>query len=259
VLKKESKVVNDADGLLFTCETELLLARESFSPYHPKKEHNVGYGIEPPPLYNQEMLAAFNEHCPGLNRAPYLLFLSRIHPKKGVDLLIKAYSDLHESINSTGGLMPKLVIAGPGLDTPFGKILQQELAKSTKVKDDVFFPGMLAGEAKWGAFYGCEAFVLPSHQENFGIAVAEALACGKPVLISNQVNIWHEVMSEGGGMIEKDNLSGVQNMLKQWINLAAEEKAQFNNRALTAYQKHFTIHAAAKKFLTAFSDSTPLN
>ena len=91
------------------------------------------------------------------------------------------------------------MIAGPGLDTAFGREMRQ-LAESLCPQPStltpqpaVFFPDMLTGDAKWGALYGCEAFVLPSHQENFGIAVVEALACGKPVLISNQVNIWREI------------------------------------------------------------------
>ncbi|ASU36707.1 glycosyl transferase family 1 [Mucilaginibacter xinganensis] len=255
----ESKVVNSADGLLFTCETELLLARQTFSSYHPKNEFNVGYGIEAPPLYNQAMSVAFNKLCPELNGEPYMLFLSRIHPKKGVDLLLKAYIDLHKEIKLADGNMPKLVIAGPGMDTRFGKLIQQELVNETGVKGDVFFPGMLTGEAKWGAFYGCDAFVLPSHQENFGIAVAEALACQKTVLITNQVNIWREILNEGAGMVDNDNLSGVQNILKQWVRLTKEEKKQFNNRALIAYQNYFTIDAAAKKMLETFSNSTPLN
>lgn len=53
---------------------------------------------------------------------------------------------------------------------------------------------------KWGAFGAADVFVLPSHQENFGIAVAEALACGTPVLISNKVNIWREIQAGGGGL-----------------------------------------------------------
>lgn len=251
----EGKVVNDADGMLFTCQTELLLARETFRPYHPKKEYNVGYGIAVPPSYSEAMTTAFNTFCPGLDGVPYFLFLSRIHPKKGVDILINAYIDLHRSINSSGGVTPKLVIAGPGINTSLGKIIQQLLLQAPDVSVDIFFPGMLKGSAKWGAFYGCEAFILPSHQENFGIAVVEALACAKPVLISNQVNIWREIMSGGGGIIEDDNLNGVQKMFKRWMSLKAEEKKQLSDNALLTYQNQFTISKFAGNFLSAFIDN----
>jgi glycosyltransferase involved in cell wall biosynthesis len=249
----ENKVVNDADGLLFTCETELLLARQTFKPYHPKNEYNVGYGIAPPPVLHHGMTEAFNELCPGLMGKPYLLFLSRIHPKKGVDMLIKAYISLHKSITAAGGAIPKLVIAGPGIDTAFGKLIQQLLIQEPVVQADVLFPGMLSGNAKWGAFYGCEAFVLPSHQENFGLAVVEALACGKAVLISDQVNIWREIEKEGGAIVAPDTLEGTLGMLKQWLNMGFESKTSMGSMALSAYLKNFEINEVAHFFLKALS------
>ena len=63
---------------------------------------------------------------------------------------------------------------------------------------------MLTGDAKWGAFFASEAFILPSHQENFGIAVAEALGCGKPVLLADKVNIAEEIAEDGAGLMELD-------------------------------------------------------
>ena len=78
--------------------------------------------------------------------------------------------------------------------------------------------GMLSGAAKWGALYGCEAFVLPSHQENFGIAVVEALACGRPVLISDQVNIWREIVEDGAGIAEADTEEGVEKLLRRFLD-----------------------------------------
>ena len=83
--------------------------------------------VEPPPFYLDRMKDAFENACRGLNNAPYLLFLSRIDEKKGVDLLINAYLNVLKSTEENGersalaGLLPKLVIAGPGQDTPFGK------------------------------------------------------------------------------------------------------------------------------------------
>jgi len=250
----ESRVVSEADGLLFTCETELLLARETFSPYHPQKEYNIGYGIEAPPVYSERMTKAFKTSCPDLNDAPYLLFLSRIHSKKGIDLLLKAYLELHNIMKLSSEKLPKLVIAGPGLDSKFGKALMEQLTKTPEFENEVFFPGMLSGEAKWGAFYGCEAFILPSHQENFGIAVVEALACSKPVLISNQVNIWREISSEGGGIIENNTVNGALNMLIRWIDLTPEKKSQMGARALSAYQNHFTLNKTAQKIVKMIND-----
>ncbi|MDF2432481.1 MAG: hypothetical protein JWP44_2112, partial [Mucilaginibacter sp.] len=243
----EQKVVNEADGLLFTCETELVLARETFTPYYPRYEYNIGYGIPPPPVFHFRMSAAFSSHCPGLDEEDYLLFISRIDPKKGIDLLISAYILLHKEFIAAKKKMPKLVIAGPGIDTRFGKELKQQLENAPDVKPHVIFTGMLDGDAKWGAFYGCQAFVLPSHQENFGIAVAEALACGKPVLISEEVNIWREIMTEGGGIVEKDNLTGVLNMLREWLNMSKKKHAEMGDRARTTYRKHFTVSGVTQK------------
>jgi glycosyltransferase involved in cell wall biosynthesis len=165
----EQKLINRADGLLFTCEAELLLARETFTPYHPKRELNVGYGIQEPPAFTPAMRDAFLNKCPEIADKSYILFLSRVHEKKGADLLIKAYSSIRNSSSS------KLIIAGPGMETDYGKSLIQ-IVKEDHLEHSVHFTGMLSGDAKWGAFYGCETFVLPSHQENFGIAVVEALA-----------------------------------------------------------------------------------
>ncbi|MGH7238230.1 MAG: glycosyltransferase, partial [Candidatus Saccharimonadales bacterium] len=231
----ERKVVNDANGLLFTCETEMLLARKAFKPYKPVKEHNAGYGIEAPPVYEKFMTDAFEKLCPGLDGHPYLLFLSRIHQKKGIDLLIKAYISIFNNENKGVAPLPKLVIAGPGLDTSFGKKIQNELMRAPQVKPNVFFPGMLYCDAKWGAFYGCEAFVLPSHQENFGIAVAEALACSKPVLISDQVNIWREIEMGGAGIIGNDFYEGTREALLKWINLNPKNKQVMGINALATY------------------------
>jgi glycosyltransferase involved in cell wall biosynthesis len=258
----EHKVVNQADNLLFTCEEERLLAREPFRPYHPPKESVVGLGVEEPPTQSEAMQQAFHQACPEVKGQPYLLFLSRIHPKKGVDLLIRAYaelarsflSNLQSTINNPQSLFPSLVIAGP-LDSAYAADMQalaeQLLPSSLKTENcklvpSILFPGMLRGDSKWGAFYGCQAFVLPSHQENFGIAVVEALACGKPVLISNKVNIWREIDSEQAGLVAKDSEDGIKEMIEQFLT----EKVTFRNPA-SCFQKYFTVLEAASKLVSA--------
>lgn len=247
----ESKVINNADAVLFTCQSELELARIPFSPYHPKKELNVGYGIKQPPPFVPEMQRAFSSACNQPLNKGYILFLSRLHEKKGVDILIKAYSKF---VNERGDF-PALVIAGPGIETDYGHYLQQLVNSHEGLKKNIYFAGMLQGDAKWGAFYGCEAFILPSHQENFGIAVVEALACGKPVLITNQVNIWKEIGEAAAGLVERDDLSGVENLLLKFATLSHALKMQMSQNAYQCYAKHFSIEQAAKTLMDKISAS----
>ncbi len=250
----EHRVVSEADGVLFTCEQEMKLAREPFRPYRPKRELNVGYGIEEPPSYTDAMREAFQLTCPGLGDRPYLLFLSRIHPKKGVDLLLKAYAQISAKYHGQAA-MPALVIAGP-TNTSYAYQMQQ-LALELKLlnlqdptndesqSSQVHFPGMLQGDAKWGAFYGCDAFVLPSHQENFGIAVVEALACGKPVLISDQVNIFQEVVRDRAGMVCIASHTGVTQILNDWVLNNDQIKPQMRTSARGCFNERFQTSKAA--------------
>jgi len=249
----EKRVVNDADGILFTCQMELLLARETFLCYKPKSEINVGYGIISPPAFSTDQYQAFFKNCPGLNSHKYFLFISRIHQKKGVDLLIKSYAAVAKQGRKN---LPKLVIAGPGLDTSFGEKMVNLAASFPEIKDFVFFPGMLTGDAKWGAFYGCEAFVLPSYQENFGIAVVEAMACQKPVLISNQINIWIEIKEGRAGIVASDSLQGTISMFNDWLSLSDEEQSNMGKRALDVFEKKFNVEYSSSTFLNALSMKT---
>ena len=78
----------------------------------------------------------------------------------------------------------------------------QSLAQRLGIAARVHWPGMLKGDVKWGAFRSAEALILPSHQENFGFVVAEAMACSTPVLVSNKVNIWREVEASRCGFVD---------------------------------------------------------
>lgn len=247
----EHKVIRDAAAMLFTCEQELLLARQTLKPYRPRQEINVGYGISTPPLHSAEIDDAFTKRCPEIQNKTYLLFLSRIHEKKGVDLLIRAYAALRNASATTA--LPDLVIAGPGLDTPYGRDMQ-DLASQLCPPSSVHFPGMLTGDAKWGAFYGSAAFVLPSHQENFGIAVVEALACGKPVLISDQVNIWREIVNAKAGLVESDDEAGTTRLLAEWQKgLSQEPSEAIRSRTTACFRTHFHTDSAASRLLENLS------
>lgn len=242
----EKKVVNGVDGLMFTCLQEMELAKETFSNYKPKKTFNVGYGISSPPEKEKVDQRSFTKKCPGLDDQPYWLFLSRIHPKKGVDLLIRSYLKLKDQDSK----LPDLVIAGPGLDSVYGKQMQQ-LGNHASIH----FPGMLSGKVKWAAFHFCETFILPSHQENYGIAVVEAMACKKPVLITNQVNIWREIQNGEGGLISSDTQEGIFNLLQSWNKLPEMKKLEIGENACEIFREKFLVEKTALKMLDYFKIS----
>jgi glycosyltransferase involved in cell wall biosynthesis len=249
----ESRVVNEADGLLFTCEVELQLAGAAFKPYKPKRKINVGYGIIKPPEQTDAMYNAFIQSRPDMQGESYLLYLSRINEKKGVDLLINAYAILLYAALAENRTIPKLVIAGPGINTPYGQKILGMASATTSLHNAVVFTGMLTGDAKWGAIYNCDAFILPSHQENFGIAVVEALACSRPVLISKEINIWLEIKHGGAGIVEDDTYDGTTAMLQQWLCLSDTDKVAMSKNALNVYEKHFNVRYASIKFFKAIS------
>jgi glycosyltransferase involved in cell wall biosynthesis len=238
------RVLRDAQAVLFTCEEERILARQSFSLYRAR-EVVVNYGTPGIADGSPEHRRVFLERFPQLAGKRLLLFLGRIHPKKGCDLLIRAFASV---ARSDAGL--HLVIAGP-----HGEHVQRELEALVKrlgIASAVTWTGMLAGSLKIGAFQCAEVFVLPSHQENFGIAVAEALSCGVPVLISNKVNIWREIVHDQAGLVADDTLAGTRQLLTDWLALGAEDRQRMAHNAYQCFRRRFNIDMAATKLLSLF-------
>jgi glycosyltransferase involved in cell wall biosynthesis len=237
-------VLRDAEAVLFTCEEERLLARESFRPYHVR-ERVVNYGIADPVGEPEAQRVAFSAAFPFLVGKRFLLFLSRVHPKKGVDLLLQAFAkendpDLH------------LAIAGPVTDEYRSEL--SRLVAGTPAEARVHWLGMLQGDLKWGAFRSAEAFVLTSHQENFGIAVAEALACGTPVIITRPVNIWREIEADKAGVVGDDTLPGVEDLLSRWRTMHPVAKISMGEAARRCFLDRFTIGRSATSLIQTLEE-----
>lgn len=234
-------VLKNAKAVLFTCEEEKLLARESFSPYNVR-EVVVNYGTTLTELAKSARPGDFYELYPKLQEKRIFLFLSRIHEKKGCDLLIQAFAKVAKSNPDC-----HLVMAGP--DRTGWQAELEKLASDLDITDRITWTGMLKNEKKWGAIKAAEAFVLPSHQENFGIAVAEALAVGTPVLISNKVNIWREIKEMQAGLVENDTLVGTEQLLAKWLKLDTQEITIMQEKAIECFKTKFDIQQASKNLI----------
>ncbi len=97
-----------------------------------------------------------------------------------------------------------------------------------------------------------DAFILPSHQENFGIAVAEALACGRPVLISDQINIAPEIEADGCGIVEHDTLAGTTQLLERWLALNSEERDAMQQQAKITFARRYDMRRNSALILRIF-------
>jgi glycosyltransferase involved in cell wall biosynthesis len=240
----EYRVLRDAAAVLFTSEEERRLARESFGLYRCK-EVVVNYGTAAPANLERAR-GAFFDAFPNLRGEHFFLFLGRLHEKKGCDLLIEAFGQVRNSPERV-----HLVMAGPCAHPGYLRHLQQMAASSNGL---ISFPGMLTGDVKWGALSAAEAFALPSHQENFGIAVAEALACGTPVLISNKVNIWREIEADGAGYVENDDLAGTTNLLRRWLVTPPDARSAMQENARKSFANRFEIERATDSLLAAIAN-----
>lgn len=245
-LAAEHGNLRHAAAVLFTTEEERILARQSFSFYRVN-ERVVSYGTAGPDCDLDACRLKFVERFPELAGKSFLLFLSRIHPKKGCDLLIRAFADVYAEDPDM-----RLVMAGP--DQTGWRAELEQLATSLGIGDRIVWPGMLKGELKWGAYAACEAFVLPSHQENFGIVVAEALACRRPVLISKKANIWREVESSGAGLVGEDTVGGTTDLLRHWTEMPTAEREAMGLWARSCFEDYFEINRSAQTLLKVLDE-----
>ena len=236
----EGPLMRGAAAAAFTTERERDLAKAVWRPWGIT-EQVVGYGTAAPPAERPSMKGAFQRRVPALGGAPYLLFLGRIHEKKGCDILVSAFGDICASIDA------HLVMAGPG-DASYIADLQQLAAKSG-CADRIHWPGMLEGDEKWGALYGCDAMILPSHQENFGVVVAEALGCARPVIVSDQVNIFADVQRAGAGMICRDARDSVAAAMAGFFRLDAGSRAAMGERGKQLFKSRFNIARTAEQLV----------
>jgi len=240
-------VLRHARAVFFTTRTERDLAKTSFRPNHWNSVV-VPYGITEPEEARdgpEAQIEEFYGKLPKLRGRRFFLFLGRIHEKKGCDLLIKAFAQVADAATDVD-----LVIAGPDQMGMQAKL--KRLAEQLGVGSKVHWPGMIAGNVKWGALRACDAFVLPSHQENLGVSVVEALAVGRPILISRQVNLWPEIKDDGVGLADEDTLEGTVRLLRRWFELLPADRAAMAARALPCFTARFSMKHAAAAINDAF-------
>lgn len=147
----------------------------------------------------------------GIKDEPVVLFLGRLHFKKGLDLLIQAFHQVNQQYPKS-----RLLIVGPDNDNYGAQVRSwvHEYGLDSKVQ----FVGHLDKDDVIQAYVDADVFVLPSYTENFGMTVIEAMACKLPVVISDQVNIHNEVAKSGGGLVTSCDAKEVADAVTKLLN-----------------------------------------
>ena len=241
----EYRVLRDAAAVIFTAEEERFQARKSFWLYRCREKVSP-LGVEAPPI-SSNAKSEFLSRYPQLQNSRNFLFLGRLHPKKGCDILLEAFAQLRSNDSIS------LILAGPD-QVGWESDLRRQVTR-LNLTNRVVFTGMLEGSMKQGAFANTEAFVLPSHQENFGISVVEALAVSVPVLISNRVNIWREIEADRAGYVESDDLAGTTRLLQRWIDTAPAEREMIRQNARRCFEQRFEINRAVDSLLQILNET----
>jgi glycosyltransferase involved in cell wall biosynthesis len=147
-----------------------------------------------PDRAGESVQGRFRSKHPELTSRKVILFLSRLDEKKGLDLLLTAFASVRQQVTQAA-----LLIAGTG-DPGFVADLKAR-ASSLGIASDVLWAGFLEGDEKQAALADSDIFVLSSYSENFGIAAAEGMAAGLPVIVSDQVAIHGDVTRAGAGLV----------------------------------------------------------
>lgn len=203
-------------------------------------------GIDVPELNRAGVPADwYTKRFPALAGRTILLFLSRIDPKKGLDLLLEAFAEAHRQQPHLA-----LVLAGEGAADFVGKLQAQ--VERLQLAADVVWAGFIAGSDKAAALAGADVFVLPSYSENYGIAVVEAMAAGVPVVISDQVGLSSDVGDAQAGLVVPCEMTPLTQALME-LGQDSDRRKYMGQQGRALVQERFSTTVATQRLIEVYN------
>ena len=192
------------------------------------------------------------------DRKKSILFLSRVHVKKGINFLIEAVAELKEELKDY-----TINIAGPGEESYFKELIAQatqfalnviregNTLSSNNSSPTINFVGSVFGDAKFKMFRDADLFLLPTHSENFGIVVTEALASGTPV-ITTKGTPWHELETCHCGWWTEIGPQPLVRALKQFLQCSEDELKEMGCNGRKLVEERYSSDAIAEQFMEMY-------
>jgi len=177
---------------------------------------------------------------------PVVLFLSRLHPKKRPDLLMRSLGQL-----ATQNHNFHLILAGSGEPDYIDEL--KNLTASLGLTSQTSFAGFVTGENKQLLLQGSDIFVLPSFSENFGIAVAEAMVVGLPVIVTPGVQIAQDIAEAKAGLVVEGEVDALANAIAQLL-ISSELRQQLGENGKSLTNNQYSWNAIAQNLASVYRD-----
>jgi len=184
---------------------------------------------------------SLEERFPMLQGKRVLLFLSRVHPKKGLVPLLEAWKRL-KRVRESGGWI--LMIAGPNENNHEAEL--RKIVTDAKMDADVLFAGPLYGEEKKMAYARADAFVLPSFSETLGLVVMEAAVCKLPVVLTKECN-FPEIVKAGGALEARPEAKSLARALETLLGMGDVERRLMGGRGEHLIRSRYTWTRAGQR------------
>lgn len=235
-----------AAAVVFLCREEQRLAHLAFTLRVPRE------CVAPLGLGDDRLAASadpLDGRFPELRNKRIVLFLSRIHFMKNCEGLIRGFclvATRHPEIH--------LLLAGPDQEGREAQLRQ--LAERLGAAQRITFSGPLYGSDKIAALQAAELVVLPSHCETFPVIVLEALAAGKPVLVSDAVCIYREIVESGAGLVSSTDSPSIAAQLERWVTMELSARHAMSMQARRCFLERFTLRSAVQQHLRMICETT---
>lgn len=235
------RMLREAASIHYTTDEERRLAESSLGLDHGVV---IPLGVDLEAIQRATVEASFREHHPALGERPYVLALSRIHPKKNIELLIESFLELTKRPELSQW---RLVIAGEGDSSYLARL--RALAQS---RDAIIFAGWIEGAMKASAIQQASLLASPSRQENFGVAAVEALACAVPVVVSEHVNLASEISRANAGWVASLERANFSRVLAEAM-MSGEERQRRGRAGKLFVEQNLSWEHAARELERLYS------
>ena len=241
----ERKNLVNSKSVLFTTKKEYQLALKSF-PFFKCRPYVTGFGLNGLKKIKSINIKKFSYIFS--QKKTIFLHFGRVDPKKGTDILLEAVNKI---FNKRADFA--LIIAGPdnfrwsqNLKKKYSNLINKKL---------VYWLGKVTDDEKVFLFKKSNFFILPSHSENFGAVIPEALSVGVPVITTEKVNIYNIIKLMNSGFICQDKCRSLVSTINKSLNLKVSDYKDLKINAFNCFEIYFSMDNYIKKLLNLFKDS----